>query len=150
MPQTADSKEAICSRFNALYWHDSKLLGLCVAHNHNDRTYDVRFRLSLYTDTPAGRARRSAELTFTEARLVQTSLDLLGMSYCGGDISDAFCRPESDLKTQLDSDLIASFLLPQPDKPLAELSHFAILMIHPGGKINVFAKDFVLEMLPGT
>jgi len=138
-----DSRKEICDRFNSLHWHDSKLLGVAVRETGGGE-YDVRLQLDLFTDTPEGLRLTSTELRFSEARVLQLDLDILGITYCGGDIGTASCEADSEVKTRLEGQLRENFDLPQPDPPLSQLCEFHIRMIHPGGMLRIFAKDFAL------
>jgi hypothetical protein len=146
--QESDSRGEACSRFNALYWHDSKLLGLKIENMEGHQGYQVTLQLDLYTDgVPDGHIRRRTEIRFKECRMIQAEVDLLGMSYCGGDIATAFCQEGSERKALLESRLSKDFDLPQPDSPLADLNHYTIDMIHPGGLIHIFARGFLVNEL---
>jgi hypothetical protein len=79
-----------------------------------------------------------------DCRIIKLDLDLLGKQLCGGDIAASSCAMESALKEKIETEELPDFDLPQDEQPLAEYLHFRILLIHPAGEINFFAKDFEL------
>jgi hypothetical protein len=64
-------------------------------------------------------------------------LDLDGKYVCGDSIATAFCSKDSDLKSQIETNQ-----LKYEKSPLAQYYHFSIELIPPGGKFDIFAKDF--------
>jgi hypothetical protein len=82
------------------------------------------------------------------ARYFSADLDLLGMGYCGGDISGAKCFEESDFKRQIFQTKIAKFYLPQDPDSWSNLKHFQIYLCDPSGEINIIAEDFKTKTIP--
>jgi hypothetical protein len=125
-------------RFNSLFLHDSKLVGMSLFKvEEEDR---VKLSLELLgedgTLTPA-------EIIFKECVYFQTDFYLAAKSMCGDDISNAKCYASSDWKSMVSE--------PGPYDPIQggrgieEHLHFSVSICHPGGTINVLAKDFSLE-----
>lgn len=134
-----------CSRFNELPWHDSKLVGLKIFY---EEEYGLQLDVQLRTGSKDGADQwRKSRLVFEGCRFVRADLDLLGMELCGGDIATASCERDSPLKKQVADLSLAQFDLPDDRNPFEETYHFQILMIHPGGEMNFFAKAFALELL---
>jgi hypothetical protein len=147
MSKEIDPKGDVYNRFNALLWHDSRLVSFILSRKEKGegRGYNVSLRLDLYTDTHDSVQeciRRPTEITFIECRMVQATVDLLGLTYCNGDVSDGYCQAESEFKTRVEQNMMETFLLSQPPQPLAGFAHFHIQLIHPGGDIHILAKGF--------
>jgi hypothetical protein len=142
------SSQEICRRFNDLPWHDSELRGVRVnysgsANGHENR-YEVILNVNLRSSSIADAEERftPVEIKFSQTRIFQADLDLLGVAYCGGDISGAKCEEKSDFMRRTDETRIANFDLPQDSEPLADLKHFRISLCPPSGQIDIIAKDF--------
>ena len=133
------SPEDICSKFNSVRWHDSKLVCIQISHTKEDLPDDVYFEIELLTNPhPTSHQRTKARLIMKDCTIIKLDLDLAGKFVCAHDISEAFCTQDSPLKHQTDREL------KYEEKPLAEYLHFTISLIPPGGEINLFAKDFEL------
>lgn len=142
------SFQEICRRFNDLPWHDSELRGVRAnystkANDHENR-YEVILNVNLRSSSIAAAEERftPVEIKFSQTRIFHADLDLLGVAYCGGDISGAKCEEKSDFMRQTDETRIANFDLPQGKEPLARLKHFRISLCPPSGQIDIIAKDF--------
>lgn len=135
--------EDVCTRFNNLNWHDSKLLGIELLRRQG--TDYLRCRLKLLWDSRPGQYRwKDATLTFQDCTILKLDLDLAGKRVCADDIAGARCTWQSALKDQLEREQL------QHEKaPLAQFLHFTISLIPPGGSIDVFAKEFELLIEPG-
>jgi hypothetical protein len=137
----------VCARFNSIAWHDSKLISLRVYASDDHLTHNVDFGLKLLTNAKPGEYEWSdATLTAKDCRIIKLDLDLLGKQLCGGDIASASCDTETEFKKKIETEELAAFDLPQGERPLAEYLHFRILLIHPGGEVNLLAKDFELSL----
>ena len=55
------------------------------------------------------------------------------------------CEGGPGLASELEN---RAFDLPQGEAPFKDIIHFTIRLIPPGGEINVFARNFSLELLP--
>jgi hypothetical protein len=87
--------EKICESFSQIRWHDSKLLGLNLIKNTEKPQYDLRLDLNLIVSFSEGRIeRRKRSALFSDCRIIQTDLDLLGILLCSGDIGAAGCYPD--------------------------------------------------------
>jgi hypothetical protein len=116
-------------RFNAIRWHDSKLLGLCFYRAGSEEL--VKISLQLLEE---GITLRSVDLIFKESTYVKLEVDLEGKSQCSDDISDAECLAESEwLQTLSERNPYDSF---------EGYLHFRISLIPPGGAVHILAKDF--------
>lgn len=139
------SLEDICTRFNTVRWHDSKLIGLRISPTEDGLSHNVCFDIRLLTNSqPSAYEGNDEKLIMKDCRIIKLDLDLLGKQLCGGDIASAFCEKESPLKQSIEDEQLTHFDLPQEESLLAEYLHFRILLIHPGGEINVFARNFEL------
>jgi hypothetical protein len=156
MPQAMHSKEA-CQRFNEISWHDSELRSVFVNYSRteprSEYSYEIIIKVDLSTRrTPlVGEVFAPIEVRFLHARYFCADLDLLGMGYCGGDISQqAECFEESAFKRQIFQTKIAQFDLPQDVTSWANLKHFHVYLCDPSGEINVIAEDFEIRSLPAN
>lgn len=128
----------VCNRFNEISWHDSKLRSFAVVRE-GDRD-NVIFQLEL--QKPPELALEPATLTLVDATYLRADLDLDGKYQCSDDIFSADCQVESELKKEL----LTSQFKHNPDA-LDGYYHFDFYLIPPGGRIQVFARDFELENL---
>ena len=141
------SKQAnsnVCRRFNELPWHDSKLLGFKIDFE-GDTPDNLQLEVKLNAPDRAKRQWRNSKLIFKECRFIKLDLDLLGIQLCGGDIASATCETNSALKKKIEDFLEVEFDLPEERNPFETTFHYQVLMIHPGGELNLFAKEFELE-----
>jgi hypothetical protein len=145
---TLNNRDEVCTRFNNIGWHDSRVVGLHliprIEYEVHDFCVDVRL---LKGDAPANEGYQDAKLLFRDCRIVQLDLDLLGMQLCGGDISTAFCESDAASHEQAERDRLQNFDLPQEEDSLNSFFYFKILLIHPSGEINVYAKDYELQLV---
>jgi hypothetical protein len=122
----------IIERFNAIHWHDSKLLAL-----------------DFYRAGSEEQVKISLQLLGERGALIPTNLVLIGSTYialdvylgakrvCADDISGAACYASSEwIRTLSERNPYDSF---------EGYLHFEIYLIPPGGTINVLAKDFDLR-----
>jgi len=146
--QEISEHEDIGRRFNDLPWHDSELRGVRVNYSANgnghENQYEVILNVNLRSSNIAAAEERftPVEIKFSQARIFHADLDLLGVAYCGGDISGAKCEEKSDFMRQTDETKITNFDLPQDKEPLTGLRHFRISLCPPSGQIDIIAKDF--------
>jgi hypothetical protein len=141
MPDTNISD--VCKRFEAVQWHDSKLLSCALIVE--DHTYRLELRVDVL-NTPGVNEYEETLIVFQGCRSFVCDLDLLGIEVCGGDIAGAVCYSDSPLKQQLLSTLPTRFMgIPELRSPLDETYHFGISMISPGGELNILAEDFELR-----
>jgi len=120
-------------RFNAIRWHDSKLIGLSFLRAGSEE--QVRISLLLRRE---GEALEPAEMVFRESTYVEVDVDLDGKRVCADDIADAQCLASSDWMRKLSER--------NPHDSFDGYLHFEIELIPPGGTINILAKDFALEL----
>ncbi len=131
------TRNELCDSFNKLEWHDSTLLSFAIVRDDDDRD-NVVFSLELrgiseQEFTPA-------TLTLEDATFLRAEVDLEGKSECSDAISSAVCAIESALKKEL----LESQLKYSPTA-LDGYYLFDIYLIPPGGRIQVFARNFKLE-----
>lgn len=140
-----DHFDAVCARFSQIYWHDSKLLEMHLLKDEESRHYDLRLDLNLIIDyKEKRRVYEPRSVIFKECRIIRSDLDLLGVLFCGGDISSAVCHKDAVQLERAQRNKVQEFDLPQKQNPLNECMGFQIEMIHPGGEILIFARDFIL------
>ena len=120
-------------RFNAIRWHDSKLVGLCFYRAEGEER--VKISLEMLGE---GGALTPAEMIFKESTYVALDVDLEGKRVCSDDISSAECYASSEWTKSLSEK--------SPYDSFEGYLHFQLYLIPPGGTINVLAKDFSLEM----
>jgi hypothetical protein len=139
------TREKICESFSQVRWHDSKLLGLHLFTNSEKLQYDLQLDLDLIVGYSEGNIeRRKQSALFSDCRIIQTDLDLLGVLLCSSDIGAAGCYLDSTELENRKRDKVRLFDLPQDRNPLEECIGFFFEMIPPGGQIIIFARDFDL------
>jgi hypothetical protein len=124
--------DATMQRFNAIRWHDSKLLGL--SFYRVDSEEHVRISLQIRDN---GGVMTPASIVFTGSTYVALEVDLEGKRVCADDISGAECYASSEW--------IRTLSERNPHDNFEGYLHFEIGLIPPGGTINVLAKNFLLE-----
>ena len=130
------SQDAIVQRFNAMRWHDTKLLGLSFYRTIEDEE-EVKISLSFLGNNGW---QAPSDLIFRESTLIDMQLDLEGKSVCSDSIASAFCSVSSDwIKTLSEQN---------PHDNFEGYLHFKISMIPPGGVINILGKDFTFRTAP--
>lgn len=130
--------DSIIERFNAIRWHDSKLLGLCFYRAVEEE--QVKISLALLGK---GTALTPAEVTFMECVYVEAEVYLEAKRMCSDDISSAECYASSDWKKAISEP--GPYDVIRGDRHFEPYLHFRITMCPPGGTINILAKDFALE-----
>jgi hypothetical protein len=148
--QGIDSSDPTCQRFNSIRLHDSELRGIEMRYAGLESRPENRYEIALKVNRCVPRLPHEeerfqpTELRFLQVRYFSTDIDLLGLTYCGGDISDAKCSEDSGFLRKFFSDIVPNFNLPQDEKSLEGLKHFGIYLCNPSGEINIIAKDYVL------
>lgn len=139
MSTDSDAVQGICTKFNDIHWHDSQLVGLQIGPAGAEQ-YDISFDLRLLTNSQPGHDElTAARLEIQDCRIIELSVDTLGIRLTGGDIATAFCEAGPGLVSKLEN---RAFDLPQGEAPFKDIIHFTIRLIPPGGEINVFARNF--------
>ena len=139
--QPEQQLQDVCRRFNAIHWHDSQFIGFQLVPK-GEESYDVHFDLKLLANAQPGQYTwKPARLEIQDCRILQLAVDTLGIRLTGGDIAAAFCEGGAALQEQLES---RPFDLRQEENAFEDILYFRILLIHPGGEINIFAKNFAL------
>jgi hypothetical protein len=123
-------------QFDALLWHDSKLLGLTVSRNRKTDADDVILNLLMW---PAiGQALVPVKLVFQNCSLLKLDMDLDAKRTCADDIASGM--------TMVTSDWIDDINKQHPyEPPLTGVCHFRINLIPPGGSLNFIASNFTIE-----
>jgi len=137
---TEGSLLGICERFNGLCWHDSKLLAVQIRRSHDGHSDEVCLGLRMRVG-PDGTPWKDATVRLKDCTLVMVDLDLVGKRVCSDSIAVAYCEKDSALKERIQRER-----LEREPNVLATFLHFCVSLIHPGGEINIFAKDFELLM----
>jgi len=122
--------------FNALRWHDSKCSSIRLDSGEN--SHDLVLEVDLL-EVGKGNLRRPHTLKLLGCTYLEASLDLDGKRIVGGSLASASCDVSSPWK-----DALQKKLEHEKANSLAPYLHFRVLFIHPGGEINVLAKDFAL------
>ena len=137
------TSEKIYESFSQIRWHDSKLIDVHLIRNPEKPQYDLRLDLNLVVGYSGGKTeRRKQSALFSDCRIIETDLDLLGVLLCGGAIGAAGCHLDSGELEKRKRDKVHLFDLPQDQNPLGECIGFFFEMVPPGGEIIVFAKNF--------
>lgn len=123
---------SIIQRFNAIQWHDSKLLDLAFYRAGSEE--QVKISLQLLT---AGGTLIPTDLMLVESTYIALEVDLEGKRVCSDDISGAACYASSEWLRTLSER--------SPHDSFEGYLHFKISLIPPGGTINILAKDFILS-----
>lgn len=143
MLETEIDFEKVCGRFSQVHWHDSKLLNIHLLKDPEKRAYSLRLDINLIINFSGGKVERRKKTTiFKECRIVQTNLDLLGVLMCGGAVASGSCYKDATQLERNKRNQATDFDLPQDNNPLEKCVGFHIEMIHPGGDIVIFARDF--------
>lgn len=135
---SAKASGSVAERFNAMPWHDSKLLGLALLRTGGGD--EINLSLQLRADD--GRV-TPAEIVFKDCGYAETNIYLEAKRLCADDIAEAECNLSSDWK-----DFVSQ---PGPYDPvrggrhLEEHLHFRIDLCPPGGSIDILAKNFALS-----
>jgi hypothetical protein len=117
--------------FNALKWHDSKLVGMSLDRIAEEDQIIVKLMLW------AGDRLAPHVLTFKDPTIVDLNFDLTGKQLCADDISSADCQTSSDWISELSRN--------SPHDNFAGYLHFEIRLIPPGGRLRILAKTFDLR-----
>jgi hypothetical protein len=132
-------KNSTVERFNAIRWHDSKLVALCFYRAEEED----RVKISLELLGPSG-SLMPAEIIFKESSYIEADVYLQAKSMCSDDISGAECLESSDWKNEVSKP--GPYDVIQGNRGLNQFLHFSISMCAPGGTINLLARDFSLQM----
>lgn len=119
-------------RFNAIKWHDSKLITMKC-----DRLGDEELVILELMINKSGAEHVSTKMIFHRAVYVEASLYLTAKRVCADDISGAACYNHS----RWIDEIVAKY----PHDKFDELLHFELMLIPPGGLINILAEDFSME-----
>lgn len=131
---------SIAQRFNAVRWHDSKLIGFGVQSDPENE--QVKLLLELLDE---GGVLSAAEVTFIQCAYIAADVYLDAKRLCSDDISDAECRASSDWKEAVSKPSPCDPI--QGNRHLEDHFHFRIILCPPGGAIDILARDFVLAPL---
>jgi hypothetical protein len=126
------SKIDTINRFNAIEWHDSKLLD--IRSTRVDGNDIVSISIVLARDFGGG---KRVGLIFRECAYLSMDMYILGKRVCADAISGAACSRESKW-----IDIIRSR---NPYDEFDGYLDFEFYLIPPGGLINILARDFSLE-----
>jgi len=141
MPSESEVDWAI-QRFSNLYWHDSRLLQQHVLRRTESRGYDVRLDFDFIQDYGTGKPKYAPKsLIFLDCQLIQSELDLFGMTFTRGTISEAtFCRSFAELDAETQKPFRRYDLQNMPINPIRDCFYLRIELIPPGGSITLFAR----------
>jgi hypothetical protein len=110
---------------------DSKLLGVSLHRTEGEEQVTLSLLLGKDWDSLA-----PTDVTFRNATYVRLDMGLDGKRVCSDDISHGVCRPSSDWLKSLSE--------VNPFDNFTGYLHFEVMLIPPGGKIDVLATDFML------
>lgn len=128
---------SIAERFEKIWWHDSKLLGLSFHRNGGED----QIKLSLELVGEGGRM-TPAEVMFKDCAYVEANIYLQAKRLCADDIAGAECNVSSDWKNSVSEP--GPYDPIQGDRRLDDYLHFRVSLCAPGGDIDILARDFVL------
>jgi hypothetical protein len=126
-----------CEKFNEVQWHDSKLRSFAVVRKDDGDAVILNLEVRGMSEgelTPA-------TLTLSNTTYLRVEMDLDGKYQCADDISSARCQVDSALRDEL----LRSQFKHSPSA-LDGYYHFDLYLIPPGGRIQVFAKEFELKV----
>jgi hypothetical protein len=124
--------DSIISSFNAVRWHDSKLLSL--AFHRIEKQDEVS--VSIQMQNGVGQLTPST-LLFEGSTYIRLEVDLEGKRVCADSIFSATCQAESDFLTNLKK--------ANPYDSFQGYLHFRIELVPPGGWIDLLATGFQLK-----
>jgi hypothetical protein len=128
-------------RFNALQWHDSKLVGVAFFDSPDG---DDQMKLSL--EMLDGGGLSSAEIILLGCVYFRCDVNLAAKSMCSDDISFASCYESSEWKDAVSLSSPADPI--QGGRGFEGHFHFRVELCPPGGMVDILAKDFVLVYKP--
>ncbi|MGQ0592549.1 MAG: hypothetical protein ACT4QB_07840 [Gammaproteobacteria bacterium] len=128
-----------CLEFNAVAWHDSRLLGLVVTPTQDSHSVIMNVELFSY-GCDGHHLYVPVRVMFSNCTIINAALDLDGKRVCGGAISTAICMKTSSWKSALQSQLVY-----EDNNALDRYLHFQIALIPPGGIIDILAEGFDLD-----
>jgi hypothetical protein len=134
MAMSIQATNSTIQRFNAIQWHDSKLLGLAFYRAGSEE----QLKISLQLLGPGGNL-IPTDLMLIESTYIALEVDLEGKRVCSDDIAGAVCYASSEW--------IRALSERNPHDSFEGYLHFKINLIPPGGNINILAKDFILSPL---
>jgi hypothetical protein len=142
MPSDSDIDWAI-ERLANLYWHDSMLLQHHVLRRTESRGYDVRLDFDFIQSYGTGKPHYAPKsLILRDCQLIQLELDLFGLTFTNGRISEAtFCRNFAELDPETQKNFRRFDLQNMPNNPIRDCFYLQIELIPPGGSIALFAKQ---------
>ena len=104
----------------------------------SDNIHELVLELDLLSLKQANHRKRCV-LTLIDCAYLDAAIDLDGKRIVGGALAAASCDVSSGWKDDLQKR--STF---ERGNSLAPYLHFRFLFIHPGGEVNVLAKDFAL------
>lgn len=127
---------SVIERFEAIPWHDSKLLGLAFYRIGEDEQVKISLELAGNDGTLS-----PTEVIFNGCAYLESRVYLEAKAMCSDDISDAECNFSSEWKNTVSEP--SPYDVVRGDRHLEEYLHFRIRLCPPGGTIDILAKDFV-------
>jgi len=134
---STQAKDPVIHRFNAITWHDSKLVGLSFYRKGEEEQVKVSLELLGESGDLA-----ATEITFRECAYIRAEVYLEAKRMCSDDIADAECNAFSEWKDAVSEP--GPYDVIRGDRHLEGHLHFRISLCPPGGTIDILAKDFVL------
>jgi hypothetical protein len=89
-----DDHDNVCTRFEALLWHDSKLVGVNISRNEASQTEEITLILSMWQSND--KSLSPAKVVFKECMFVRMDMDLEGKRLCADDICTGQCVRTSE------------------------------------------------------
>jgi hypothetical protein len=132
MTMSVQEINSTIQRFNAIQWHDSKLLGLAFYRAGSEE--HVKISLELLGE---GGALIPTDIVLVGSTYIALEVYLGAKRVCSDDISGAACYASSEWMRTLSER--------NPYDSFEGYLHFKISLIPPGGTINILAKDFILS-----
>jgi hypothetical protein len=123
----------VIERFESLLWHDSALLMVEIDREGGDD----RVRLRVLLNQLEG-ARKLVDVTIRQCLAVKSELDLKGKRACRDAVLEAACKASSPWMEAFRSDHREWY-------DFSGLFHFTIVLVDPGGTVEILGKDFTVE-----
>ena len=135
----------ISRSFDGHPWNDSKLQRVEVCPPQ------VVLHLLMSGGTLAHPEFDPARVIFSDCRGLFANIDLLAVGVLGGELSAAYCHSSSALRVRRIEDILTQFgVFREFASNLSELAEYHLFVfnfVHPGGLLEVLARDYSFESL---
>lgn len=135
------SLDSVRARFSELRLHDSRLLSVSTSSDLEAREESLILTLSILSGDHADEW-TPGRLVFTQCSGVEIQLDFWAKRACRDTIVETSCEYDRNAASaSLDDNPVR-----ERHDPISSLLLFTIDLCPPGGRIRVFARDFVFSV----